>query len=69
MMTDLFDIHRKQMLIMEEERKYKAQYENYRLMNELMMVPIWMMEAQMRGMVEALIWDIKHAAITAARGK
>ena len=62
-MNYLFDIHRKQMLIMEEERKYKMQCENHRLMNELMMIPIRMMEAQMSGMIEALTWGMGHAAI------
>ena len=61
-MTDLFDIHRMQMLAMEQERKYKVQCDNYRLYNELLQVPIRMMEAQTRGMISALLWGLDTKA-------
>lgn len=66
-MNYLFDIHRKQMEIMEQDRKYKVQCENYRIYNEALMVPIEMMEAQIKSMCDALIWGINCAAIRRKR--
>jgi len=51
-----------QMLAMEQERKYKVQCDNYRLYNELLQVPIRMMEAQTRGMISALLWGLDTKA-------
>ena len=68
-MSEVFDMHKRQMQAMEEERKYRVQCDNYRLATGLVHIPITLMAAQMRGMIEAMIWGIKQAAIRSGKGR